>query len=190
MHTPGLKAPHTVPLALDLWSDERSLPAGLDDLHRGWLTESGLLTERIRRDSGRPARLTVREEHVGFLNAAQQALLGAGAASCFLREVELGVDEYAWIFAQTLVPDATLELHPWLAALGSSALGETLAGLAGLARGELEYALLPSAHPLAARAVATLEIAPAALWARRCVYALRGRRFLVQEVLLPALGRS
>jgi chorismate--pyruvate lyase len=188
--TPGLDTPHTIPLAFDLWSDERALPSALDEFHRSWLTESGLLTIRMRCETGRPAILTVRDERVGFLNAAQQSLLEVKSSGCFVREVELGIGATAWIFAQTLVPDPTLEVHSWLAALGSCSLGETLAGLPGIERGELEFAQLPASHPLAARALLNLELAPAALWARRSVYALRGRKFLVQEVLLPALGRA
>ena len=93
------------------------------------------------------------------------------------------------MYAQTIVPDATLELHPWLAELGETSLGETLAGLANLQRGPTEYATLPAMHPLAEAALRDdAHDEPDFLWARRWWVAIRGRRLLVHEVFLPGIG--
>lgn len=175
-------------LPLELWMPGvellRDVPPGL----ASWLTESGTLTARIRAASrdGR-CRLRVLEQRIGFLSREQQAALDTQVASCFVREIELIGGEEPWVFAQTLVPDATLELHPWLAELGDSPLGETLAEVGGLERGPFEFATLPATHPLAARALEYADEEPDFLWARRSWFAIRGKRLLVQEVFLPAL---
>ena len=44
------------------------------------------------------------------------------------RDVEMCCGDNVWVFGQTIVPDSTLCVHPWLAELGDSALGETLSG--------------------------------------------------------------
>lgn len=181
--------PNSPLLPLELWAPGievlRTAPASV----RGWLTEEGLLTDRIAAACGVPAGLTVIEQRVGFLSREQQALLRAPATSCFVREIVLTGRGQPWVFAQTLVPDCTLEAHPWLAELGEASLGATLAGLSGIERGSFEYAPLPDAHPLGARALASAATASGSAWARRSWFALRGRRLLVQEVFLaPVLS--
>lgn len=172
-------------LPLDLWLSGpellRGLPAGL----AAWLTDSGLLTDRIRAACGAAPGVRVVEERLGFLTAEQQALLEAPAASCFVRQAELVGGGRPWVFAESLIPDHTLELHPWLAELGDSSLGATLAGIAGISRGPFEFAPLPPAHPLAASALARRIDASDVVWARRSWFALHGRRLLLQEVFLP-----
>ena len=153
-------------LPLDLWLSGPRLLRGLPADLAAWLTERGLLTERIGAATGAPASVRLVEERLGFLTGEQQVLLEAPAASCFVHRVELTGRGRAWVFAETLVPDHTLELHPWLAELGASSLDATLAGLAGVDRGTFEFAPLPSMHPLAAAAVARLEAVPPVVWAR------------------------
>jgi chorismate-pyruvate lyase len=94
------------------------------------------------------------------------------------------------VFAQTVTPDSTLCRHPWLAELGDTALDETLQGLSGVVRSSYEYAWVPVDDPLTARALREAEVKPAGLWARRSRVALRGAPLLMQEVFLPAMGRS
>ena len=176
-------------LPLDLWlpgpQPPRGVPAGL----AAWLTDTGLLTERIRAAARAAPGVRVVAERLGFLSAEQQALLEAPVASCFLRQVELVGAGRPWVFAESLIPDHTLELHPWLAELGDSSLGATLAAIAGVGRGAFEFAPLPAAHPLAKSALARVAGTPEVVWARRSWFALRGRRLLVQEVLLPGAER-
>jgi chorismate--pyruvate lyase len=176
-------------LPLDLWMPGTGLLRGMPAALAAWLTEPGLLTARIAAISGAPHGLRVLDQRLGFLSREQQALLAAPATSCLVREVELTARGQAWIFAQSLVPDHTLELHPWLAELGDSSLGQTLDAIAGLERGPFEFAPLPRAHPLATRALAGHDHEPDLVWARRSWFALRGRRLLVHEVFLPGLGR-
>ena len=176
-------------LPLDLWTRDRALLRHVPLELTAWLLDPGLLTDRIRLVSGAPHALEVVDERVGFLSAEQRALLQSPAASCFVREVELRAHRRAGVFAQTLVPDRTLELHPWLAELGRAPLGALLAGIAGLEHGPFEFATLPPRHPLAARALRARPGAADVLWARRSWSSLGGQRLLVQEVFLPELGR-
>jgi len=156
-----------------------------DAAARAWLSEPGLLTERLRACCrGRPGLLLVAESEAP-LAPADAALLAASGNSAFVREVELTCDGRPWVFAQTLVPQATLARHGWLANLGRAALGERLAAVPGLERGPLEFARLAPGDRLYQRALRDRRDAPAALWARRSWFAIGGDRLLVQEVFLP-----
>jgi len=188
--TPGYDGPQTVPLPLELWGDERTLPRGLTARYRSWLLEDGLMSQRMRADGAGAVRLELVGERLAFLSEEQQRLLKVSTSACFARETALYSGARAWVYSQALIPDAALELSPWLAALGSSELEATLYGLATLTRGTREFALMAASHTLIARALNGAQVAPAALWARRTWHALHGQRFLIQEVFLPALGRS
>jgi chorismate-pyruvate lyase len=120
----------------------------------------------------------------GMLSARLKAACGERFA---LRLVDQA--DQVWVFAQTVAPDSTLCRHPWLAELGDTELDETLTGLSGVERGSYEYAWLPAADPLTARALREAEVRPLGLWARRSRVALRGAPLLMQEVFLPAMGR-
>jgi chorismate--pyruvate lyase len=150
-----------------------------------WLGEPGLLTERLRACcSGQPG-LTVVSEAEAPIAIHDAALLQAAGASAFVREIELTCDGRPWVFAQTLVPQATLARQRWLRSLGGAALGERLAAVPGLERGPLEFARLLPGDRLYRRAMRERRDAPQALWARRSWFAIGGDRLLVQEVFLP-----
>jgi len=150
-----------------------------------WLCEPGLLTERLRACcDGRPG-LAVVSEREAPLAAAEAALLEAPGSVAFVREIELTCDGRPWVFAQTLIPQATLVRHGWLATLGDTALGERLAALQGLERGPLEFARLTPGVALFHRALRQRADLPAELWARRSRFAIDGDCLLVQEVFLP-----
>jgi chorismate--pyruvate lyase len=182
--------PHTALLPMDLWIGDIELLRDVPDVYDAWLRETGLLTARITGTTGRRCMLRVVDQRLDFLTLEHQAVLQVPAGTCFVREVELCSGTVPWVYAQTIVPDATLELHPWLAELGETSLGETLAGIASLERGPAEYATLPAMHPLAQAALRDAGDEPDFLWARRWWAAIRGRRLLVHEVFLPGLGEG
>ena len=150
-----------------------------------WLTEPGLLTERLRACCSGHTGLTVIAETEAQLAAPDAAVLRAPGSAVFVREIELTCDGRAWVFAQTLVPQATLSRHRWLSSLGRAALGERLAAVPGLERGPLEFARLVAGDRLYHRALRERADPPASLWARRSWFAIAGDRLLVQEVFLP-----
>lgn len=184
----GTRTGHTALLPLELWIADAALLRDVPDDVAGWLTETGLLTARVAALSGGPCTLRVVDQRLDFLTAEHQAVLQVPAGTCFVREIELCAGLAPWVYALTVVPDGTLELHPWLAELGDTSLGETLAGIANLERGPLEYATLPAMHPLAQAALHDALDEPDFLWARRWWVAIRGRRLLVHEVFLPGIG--
>jgi chorismate--pyruvate lyase len=150
-----------------------------------WLREAGLLTERLRACCDGEPGLTVVSESEASLTPEDAAALRTSGTSAFVREIELTCDGRPWVFAQTLVPQATLARQRWLRSLGRAALGERLAAVAGLERGPLEFARLVAGDCLYQRALRERREHPAGLWARRSWFAIEGDRLLVQEVFLP-----
>ena len=168
---------------------ERLGQLSVDPQLRPWLTGSGLLTQRLRTVCGERFALRLVDQWSGLLSASHRAALRTEDNAGLFRDVEMCCGENVWVFGQTIVPDSTLVLHPWLAELGDSALGETLRELSGVERGPYEYAWLPTEEAVTARALRDAEIRPAGLWARRARIALRGSPLLTQELFLPAMGR-
>lgn len=150
-----------------------------------WLREPGLLTDRLRACCEGHTGLAIVAQAEAPLAAEDAALLKASGSAAFVREIELTCDGRPWVFAQTLIPQATLARQHWLSTLGRAALGERLAAIPGLARGPLEFAQLAPGDRLYQRALRDRPDPPARLWARRSWFEIDGDRLLVQEVFLP-----
>ena len=155
------------------------------DAAAAWLREPGLLTERLRACCAGESGLVLVSEAEAPLAAEDAEVLRAPAGAAFVREIELTCNGRPWVFAQTLVPQATIARQRWLTTLGRAALGERLAAVPGIERGPLEFARLGPGDRLYRRALRERDDAPAALWARRSWFAIEGQRLLVQEVFLP-----
>jgi chorismate--pyruvate lyase len=168
---------------------ERLGQLDVDPPLRPWLIGQGLLTRRIKEACGPRFGLRLVHLWTGLLSPALQSSLRVSDAAGLFREVELCCGGHPWVFAQTVVPDSTLSLHPWLAELGESSLGETLDELTGVERSAYEYALLDATDTLGGRALHDPAAASAGLWARRSRIRLRGAPLLVQEVFLRTMGR-
>ncbi len=150
-----------------------------------WLREPGLLTERLRACCGGETGLAIVAQAEAPLSRSDAALLKAPGSAAFVREIELTCDGRPWVFAQTLIPQATLARQQWLSGLGRAALGERLADIPGLERGPLEFARLTPGDRLYHRAMRERDDPPPLLWARRSWFAIAGDRLLVHEVFLP-----
>jgi len=171
-----------------LWLDACELrTAAIADRLREWLTCAGLLTERIRARSTEGVRLRLRGQHPANPDVDVRAVLECGAEPVFTREIELLAADRPFVFARTLIPETTLQTHPWLRDLGETPLGEALAGLVELRRGPLEFAMVPMHGELYARAVANVCAQSSSLWMRRSWFGLPGGKLLVTEVFLPAV---
>jgi chorismate--pyruvate lyase len=157
---------------------------------RSWLIGKGLLTARLKAACGERFGLRLVDQWTGLLSEAHKSALRVTEDAGLFREVELSCADQIWVFAQTVIPDSTLCVHPWLAELGEASLGETLNELSGLERGAYEFARLQADDTLAARVLSGADLAPSGLWARRSRLQLRGAPLLVQEVFLPAMGRG
>jgi fumarylpyruvate hydrolase len=171
------------------WSPLAAVAAHAPQELLSWLAEPGLLTARVRALCG--AAMVFRrlgELRAAPLPASLRQRLGVADGDCLLREIEFCAAAGRLVFAQTVLPEATLARHPWLRELGDSPLGESLRQSdQPLEREPLEYAELAPDDPLAAAAGAGSAGQP--LWARRAVYRLGGLPILVQEVFLPELLR-
>lgn len=150
-----------------------------------WLSETGLLTERLRACCDGQPGLSVIALAEAPIADSDAAVLQAAGLTAFVREIELTCDGRPWVFAQTLIPRATLDRHRWLSSLGRAALGERLAAVQGLKRGPLEFSRLVAGDGLYRRALRERPDPPPALWARRSWFEIAGDRLMVQEVFLP-----
>lgn len=168
---------------------ERLGQLSMDAQLRPWLIGKGLLTLRLKEVCGERFMLRLVDQWTGLLSASHKAALRTEDNAGLFRDVEMSCGHNVWVFGQTLVPDSTLCVHPWLAELGDTALEETLADLSGVLRSPYEYAWLPAEAAVTARAMRDAEIKPAGLWARRARIALRGAALLTYELFLPAMGR-
>jgi chorismate lyase len=157
---------------------------------RPWLIGKGLLSARMQdRCKDRFAAHLV-DQWTGLLDADIKDALKVQDPAGLFRDEELCCDGQVWVFVQTVVPDSTLCIHPWLAELGDAPVGEILADLAGVERSSYEYARLPADDALSARALRGTDLASSGLWARRSRILLRGLPMLSQEAFLPAMGRT
>jgi chorismate lyase len=169
---------------------ERLGQLAVDARVRPWLIGKGLLTQRMRETCGDRFAIRLVDQYTGLLTAACASALRVADLAGLIRDVELFNGADVWAFEQSVTPDSTLCVHPWLAELGDASLGETLSDLSGVERSSYEYAWLPVENPVTARALRDAEIKPAGLWARRARVSLRGAPLLIQEVFLPVLGRA
>jgi len=125
----------------------------MDAQLRPWLIGNGLLTHRLRQACGARFGMHLVDQWTGLLSASHKAALRTEDNAGLFLDVEMCCGSSVWVFGQTIVPDSTLCLHPWLAELGDSALGETLADLSGVERSPYEYAWLPTEEAVTARAL-------------------------------------
>jgi chorismate--pyruvate lyase len=149
------------------------------------LTAEGLLTQQIEQISGDCVTVQVLTEHFGLLDAEQMETLGTHQPQCLVREVLLMTASKPWVYAQSLIPQTLLAIHPTLGMLKNRALGVVLAQTSGISRGALEYAELMPHSPLATRAAASTQLPVRRFWARRSWFAIHDQRLLVQEVFIP-----
>ena len=155
---------------------------------RPWLIGKGSLSTRMKAACGEQYAAHLVDQWTSLLDGDHKACLKVGDSAGLFRDEELACGGQVWVFAQTVVPDSTLCVHPWLGELGDSAVGEILSDLSGIERSSYEYGWLPAAHPLTARALRDTDLSPPGLWARRSRISLRGLPMLSQEAFLPAMG--
>jgi chorismate lyase len=155
---------------------------------RPWLIGKGLITLRMKDACGERFASRLVDQWTGLLSDSHKSCLRVADHAGLFRDVELCCADQVWVFVQSVIPDSTLVMHPWLAELGDSSLGEMLSGLSGVERSSYEHAYLPADDALSARALRAAEVTPGGLWARRSRVSLRGAPLLTHEAFLPATG--
>lgn len=90
---------------------------------KNWLTETTLLTDKVRQLQHQHSIKVLNEYHgpVPRLLKNLQA-----EQNNFIREILLSIDKQACVLAQTIVPRKTLEQNGWIKTLGTQPLGEHL----------------------------------------------------------------
>ncbi len=158
---------------------------------RGWLTDQGSLTRRLKQ---RCKTFAVRPVRVGLLRACKDEhapLAIVGNRLAYVREVVLNCDGRAVVFAHSVVALASLR-GPWAAVtrLGARPLGEALFKNPRVTRGRLQYKRICARHPLAWQAQrAGVHDGRQPLWARRSAFTLQGHAIMVTEIFLPSIRR-
>lgn len=166
------------------WSD--TIPASVPPGLTGWLADHGLLTPRIRSFQPASFRLAVHEERHRRLDEEERALLDGDAGEALVREISMGGAAGELVVASSIIPAATLERFPSLAALGERPLGEALARLDEVSREPFRYAVF---EPGDRGYPALPERMPAGrLFARRSVIRVAGAPILVVEYFPASLA--
>lgn len=167
-----------------------SAASGAGRLLKHWLEDRGSLT----------ARLVARCQHFRVQKLSQQlagsladefAALGlAQRVRVHQREVILRCDGVPVIYGHTVVPlSASHQQWPLFSSLGERSLGSTLFSDPLVRRGDLQFARLPSGHPLMQRIYREMPELRAyqSLPARRSLFWRKGACLMVTEVFLPAV---
>ncbi len=158
------------------WSESR--PAEITPQWLDWLLEPGSLTARLQQ-TGRAFSLDLvlqqQIELPEFLQKRWHTRLG------IVREVLLLLDQQPCIYAQSFLPDHTVNALQPLADLGTVPLGHYIFTQPDLQRSAIELAAFAAGLQLGG----LTELPP--LWGRRSYFTLSQHELLVQELYLPAL---
>ena len=164
-------------ISLDaVWQNAGSQP--LPPQLAPWILEPASLTARLKRHS-RQFRVQVLNEQRCTLPAFLRLLL-PDTHTAQLREVILWCNDMPCVYAQSWLPEQTVNALRPLADLGERPLGDYIFQQPGLRRGIIEATQLDIALP-------QLSIA-GPCHARRSVFTLSGLPLLVAEAFLPAMA--
>jgi chorismate--pyruvate lyase len=175
---------------------------------RGWLTDRGSLTLRLKQTSKRfqvvrlaqgRSRVCIDEAACLVPAAVRSAGKKAGRSASprtlgfLVREVLLECDGRPTVFAHSVIDARALAGGwRWLAGLGTRPLGEALFSDPRVRRGPLAFRQLRAPDPRYLHAASALAArglpVPSGLWARRSVFSAGQWQLLVTEVFLPAVA--
>lgn len=156
------------------WQDANSiaLPPDLAP----WLLEPASLTARLKRHC-QHFRVQLLQQQDARLPPFLAALL-PDTRVAQVREVILWCNDKPCVYAQSWLPEATVDALKPLADLGERPLGDFIFQHQDLTRGKIEAASVQLALP---------ELPNKSCLARRSVFCLQRKPLLVAEVFLPAL---
>ena len=152
-----------------------------------WLDDQGSLTKALVEACDGQFRVAVQFQDWGDASEGERQLLAMPAGQkAMLREVDLLCNEQPWVFARTVIPEASLSGRAAeLVQLGSKPLGAVLFSDPDTRRRTVEIARLSPSHGLYAAACAHLEDKPSEVWGRRTLFEYAGKPILVNEIFLP-----
>lgn len=155
---------------------------------RGWLSDRGSLTQRLRERCPGLRVIRLRQAHGLPDEDERRPLRLPRGHLALLREVLLTCGDTPLVFAHSVIPLAGLR-GPWvgLSRLGHSPLGAALFANPRIRRHPLQFRRVDARHPLYQGAARHLAEPSTTLWARRSLFVLDRRPILVTEVFLPPI---
>ena len=155
---------------------------------RGWLGETGSLTQRVQSvcTPAQPFSLQVLARGFAPAHRDELPLLGLHDRARF-REILLKRGDTPLVFAHSVISHRDLK-GAWaiLDGIGGRSLGSILFHDHTVHRGALHFRRIDARHPLFQKSLPWCGGAhPRELWARRAVFERRGRPLIVTEVFLP-----
>lgn len=162
------------------WFDAQDLPAQTQQptcSQLSWLMEPGSLTARLKAQSGLFSLQLIQQRHTQF---PTHVMLPWSSEQGVIREITMSLDGTPYIFAQSFLPQSTIEAFAPLANLGQMPLGEFIFQQPALTKHWLQLAQFETL-------MLTPSLTVTQAWARRSLYALQGHQFLVQEVFLKEM---
>jgi chorismate--pyruvate lyase len=151
-----------------------------------WLLEPGSLTLRIKHTFSDTFNVQVEAQGLSrpFLEDAK-TLRRRPYEYALVREVVLRVGEQSVVFARTTLPRKVADDLQELTHLGAKSLGNIIFSYRDLTRVGLDIAKIRVDHltPM----MQTLCAGQRYLWARRNIYQINNRSFIVSEFFLPAI---
>ena len=143
---------------------------------RQWLCQRRSLTESLRRASEDQFSVRLLSLQAALPNPDEAALLGIPTnRRVLIREVELIGKNQVWVYARTVIPDATLRVcHRHIYQLGNRSLGSMLFSNPAIQRGTIE--------------VSRIQAGCIDYPARRSRFYIKQHPLLVTEVFLPIMA--
>jgi chorismate lyase len=160
-----------------------------DDGLAGWLLEPHSFMQRLSQAGAMQAAVKVLRQQWQFPTRQEAAALGLQSRRFALaREVIIASGENPWMFARTVIPQATLTgREQLLARLKSRALGTMLFNNPKVWRSEFEFAVIKKTDKEFAKIWQQCSLHAAELWARRSLFYLPEKKLLLTEVFFPTL---
>ncbi len=168
------------------WSSR--LPAAAGAGMAAWLSDGGLLTPRLKSRAPTGFRLQLIAEYSRRLEPAERSLMGTPCREARVREIAMSDGGSAVVFAESLIPSATLERFPELGRLGDRPLGDALAGRDDVGREPFEYAVFEPGRAGYPRLPP--DVPAERLFARRSIIRIDTAPILVVEFFRDALAGS
>lgn len=155
-------------------------PYQIPRAYRGWLLDSGSLTQRLTQESGGQfAVQLLRQGHQQATAQEREALQLEQRNWPFLREVALICAGEPWVFARTVIPNDTLQGPARaLTHLGTKPLGAVLFNHPGVHRGPI------AVYRVDAGRVSSAFANEGLIWGRQSVFYLQNKPLLVSEYFL------
>ena len=164
-----------------------SLPASLRD----WLMHPGSFMTRLKERGAQNPKIRVLQQgwQMPVIDERLQLKLPFRSYS-WVREVLIASVDKPWMYARTIFPRQTLTgQQRQLARLKSRSLGSVLFKDPTLERTEFEFSTIQPGMKLHTKIGGIIELASVDLWARRSMFAVRGKPLLLTEVFLPEVEK-